>query len=94
MLETSSSSAVADLIIVNGKIITVDPRDTIAEAVAICSGRILHVSSKRQILEYAKPETKVIDLEGKAVTPRLTDDHALVLLGAGVGAGREICRFQ
>ncbi len=57
-----------DLSLTNGKIITVDSRDTIAQAIAIRNGKIDTVSNTADIQKLAYPKTKVIDLNRKAVT--------------------------
>ena len=66
----------ADLILINGRIITIDPGDTIAEAIAVRGGRILEVGPTRLIETFADGKTTVIDLKGKTVTPGLIDSHA------------------
>ncbi|MEA2957683.1 MAG: hypothetical protein QOJ58_3183 [Alphaproteobacteria bacterium] len=66
----------ADLILINGKIITVDPAFTIAQAVAIAGDRILAVGPDAAMAAMAGPATRVIDLKGKAVIPGITDGHA------------------
>ncbi len=64
-----------DLILINGKIITVNPQDQIAEALAIESGKITSVGSSTAVRKLAGPRTKILDLHGKAVTPGLIDTH-------------------
>ena len=61
----------ADLILYNGKVITVDDGDNIFQAIAIKGDTILAVGSDADILESAGPQTKMIDLHGKTVTPGL-----------------------
>jgi len=72
----------ADLVLSNGKIITVDERFTIAQAVAIAGDRIVAVGSNQDIGRLAGPGTRRIDLMGRSVTPGLIDNH-LHLLRAG-----------
>jgi predicted amidohydrolase YtcJ len=72
----------ADLILTNGKIITVDDRFTIAQAVAIRGERIVAVGRNDQVAPLAGPPTRRIDLRGRAVVPGLIDNH-LHLLRAG-----------
>ncbi len=52
----------ADLILIHGKILTVDAKDSIVQAVAIRQGKIVAVGSDPRILELAGPHTKVSDL--------------------------------
>src|SRR5690242_2242557 len=72
----------ADLVLSNGKIITVDERFTIAQAVAIKAGRIIAVGSNQEIARFAGPNTRKIDLKGRSVIPGLIDNH-MHLLRAG-----------
>jgi len=64
------------LILTNGKIITVDDRFTIAQAVAIRGDRIVAVGTNQEITRLAGPSTRRIDLRGRAVIPGLIDNHA------------------
>ncbi|HXH24886.1 MAG TPA: amidohydrolase family protein, partial [Vicinamibacterales bacterium] len=72
----------ADLILTNGKIVTVDERFTIAQALAIRGDRIVAVGSNDRIAPLAGPSTRRIDLRGRTVIPGLIDNH-LHLLRAG-----------
>src|SRR5262245_2462612 len=72
----------ADVIISNGKIITVDERFTIAQAVAVRGDRIVAVGSDAEIAKLAGPATRRIDLRGRSVIPGLIDNH-MHLLRAG-----------
>lgn len=65
----------ADVILLNGKIITVDDRFTIAQAVAVRGDRIVAVGTNQDIARLAGPNTRRIDLRGKAVVPGLIDHH-------------------
>ena len=66
----------ADVILVNGKIVTVDDRFAIAQAVAIKGQRFAAVGKNTDIRKLAGKETKVIDLKGRTVIPGLIDNHA------------------
>src|SRR5215831_3790970 len=65
-----------DTILVNGKIVTVDDRFTIAQALAISGGRIAKVGATAEIEALKGPQTRVIDLAGRTVIPGLIDNHA------------------
>src|ERR1700688_971824 len=71
-----------DLILSNGKIITVDERFTIAQAVAIRGDRIVAVGTNQDIARLAGPATRRMDLRGRTLTPGLIDNH-MHLLRAG-----------
>lgn len=64
-----------DMILTNGKIITVDKDFTIAEAVAIEKDKIIAVGSDAEIRKLAVSSTNTIDLQGKVVIPGLIDAH-------------------
>ena len=65
----------ADLILINGKIITVDAKDSIAQAIAIREGKILAVGANEEIRKQAGKDTRIIDLHGRTATPGLIDTH-------------------
>ena len=66
----------ADVILSNGKIITVDEKFTIAQAIAVKGDRIVAVGSNDDISSLAGPATRRIDLAGRAVVPGMIDNHA------------------
>jgi predicted amidohydrolase YtcJ len=79
MLSTSTKHRIEtspDLILVNGTVITVDVRDSIAEAVAIRGNRIIAVGDRTFIESLSGPNTQRIDLDGRTVLPGLLDAHA------------------
>jgi predicted amidohydrolase YtcJ len=65
----------SDTVLINGKIITVDERFSIHEALAIRDGRILALGSTSEIRKTVGPATRVIDLQGRSVIPGLIDSH-------------------
>jgi len=77
-----AQQAAPDLLLSNGKIITVDERFSIAQAVAIRGDRIVAVGTNQDLARLAGPNTKRIDLRGKSVIPGLIDNH-MHLLRAG-----------
>jgi predicted amidohydrolase YtcJ len=68
-------AASSDLILINGKIITVDARDSIAEAVAIQGGKIVAVGTNQEIRKLASKNARIVDLHGRTATPGLIDAH-------------------
>ncbi len=86
LLATASAPAVLraqapapDVILSNGKIITVDNRFSIAQAVAVRGDRIVAVGSNQDVTRLAGPNTRRIDLQGKAVVPGMIDNHAHIM---------------
>jgi predicted amidohydrolase YtcJ len=65
----------ADLILSNGKIVTVDDRFTIAQAVAIKGNRIVAVGGNQEMDRLAAPNARRINLRGRTVIPGLIDNH-------------------
>src|SRR5436190_8239795 len=72
----NSNAAAADLILRNGKVLTVDDRFTIAQALAIRDDRVLAVGSDEEVKRHTGRNTRVLDLRGKTVIPGLIDGHA------------------
>src|SRR5690606_23754937 len=71
----------ADLIITNGKISTLDAKNTEVQAVAISGNKILQTGTNAQILKMKGQKTKVIDADGNRVIPGLFDSHMHVIRG-------------
>src|SRR5690242_14115427 len=65
-----------DLILHHAKVVTVDTRFTIAEALAIQGERIVRTGSNAEVLALKGARTETIDLGGKMVLPGLVDCHA------------------
>ena len=72
----------ADLVLYNGKVITVDSNFSIARSIAIRGDRIVAVGE--DVRSLAGPGTRQVDLGGRAVIPGLMDGH---LHNAGGGPG-------
>ncbi len=64
-----------DAVFVNGKVATVDSRDSFAQAVAVKNGLIQAVAGSESIRAMAGPQTQVIDLRGRFMTPGIIDVH-------------------
>ena len=65
----------ADLVLVNGKVVTMDDGGTVVEAVAVKDGKVLAVGTTRQVKKLANSGTKIIDLEGRLTLPGFIDTH-------------------
>lgn len=68
-----------DIILNNGKIITVDAQFSIAQAVAVRGEHIIAVGTNKEIVALAGPDTRIIDLKGRSVIPGLIDNHGHVM---------------
>ncbi len=66
----------ADTILLNGKVVTVDDRFSIVEAVAIRGQRVIAVGKNADVLELQGSGTKMLDLKKRTVVPGLIDNHA------------------
>ncbi len=65
----------ADILLVNGRIITLDETSSVSEALAIDAGRIVATGSVGEIRKLAGATTKIVDLGGRTVIPGLIDSH-------------------
>lgn len=83
--------AAPDVVLVNGKVVTVDRAFSVAEAVAVTGDRVTAVGTTAQIKALAGANTKVIDLGGKTLIPGLMDNH---LHSAGGGPGVDLSRAR
>ena len=72
---TASAEEAADTILLNGKVFTVDPANTEAQAIAIKNGLIQAVGKDKEIAHLTGEKTSVIELGGKAVSPGFIDPH-------------------
>jgi predicted amidohydrolase YtcJ len=68
-------TVMADLVLTNGKIVTVDREFSIKEAVAIKDGKILETGTNATIRALTGTGTRTINLQGKTVIPGLIDSH-------------------
>lgn len=65
-----------DLILYNANIITVNPNQPSAQAIAISSDKIIVVGTNESILKLATGFTKKIDISGKTILPGFIDSHS------------------
>ncbi len=65
-----------ELVLTNGKILTMDGRSSVAEALAVRNGKVLAIGNSASIKSLAGAATRVLDLAGKTVVPGLIDTHA------------------
>jgi predicted amidohydrolase YtcJ len=77
----------ANLIVHNGKVVTVDAKFSVAEAVAVRDGTIAGVGTNADILKLKGAGTRVIDAGGKTVLPGLYDSHVHPVGAATIEVG-------
>jgi len=65
----------ADLVLMDGNVLTMGSSQPSAEAVAVKKDRIVKVGTNEEIRRWIGDDTKVIDLQGRTVVPGLTDSH-------------------
>ena len=65
----------ADLVLLNGRIVTADRNFSIKQAVAVKDGKFLAVGSNDEVRRFVGPTTRVIELRGRTVLPGLIDSH-------------------
>lgn len=80
--QTRPASPMADLIVTNGRIYTVDESRPVVEALAVRDGHVLFAGSAREAMALRGTATRVLDLDGRTVIPGMVDAHAH-LLGLG-----------
>ncbi|MBV9358863.1 MAG: amidohydrolase family protein, partial [Chloroflexi bacterium] len=68
-------SASADLLLVNGRVLTMDARRPRAEAIAVAGDRILAVGNTAEMRGLADTRATVVDLRGRTLLPGLIDAH-------------------
>jgi len=78
---TSTPSTDADVILVNGRIATLDRQRPAASSVAIKDGRFVAVGSDADVMSHRSQSTRVIDLRGRVAIPGLNDSHLHVIRG-------------
>ncbi len=66
----------ADLVLLDGKVVTVDESVPDGEAIAMKGDTILAVGSNREVRSYVGSETEVIDLDGYLAIPGIIESHA------------------
>ncbi|MDD8026840.1 MAG: amidohydrolase, partial [Acidobacteriota bacterium] len=75
----------ADLVLTNGKIVTMDKTRPEVQALAARDGVVAAVGTSKEIAAYIGPATQVVDLGGRLATPGLIDSH---LHFTGIGRAR------
>ncbi|WP_237063764.1 amidohydrolase [Microbulbifer zhoushanensis] len=95
-LATSIANATpltADRIFHGGSIVTMDPRQPLAEAVAVLNGKVLAVGTDNAVLDMRGPGTEMVDLHGQVLMPGFIDIHTHPILSAMMGEVIDISGF-
>ena len=71
----AEATAPADIVFVNGKVFSADAQDQVFQGFAVTGDRFVATGTDEAMRRYAGPQTKVIDLKGRFVSPGITDDH-------------------
>ncbi|MEL1264027.1 amidohydrolase [Pseudoxanthomonas putridarboris] len=71
----------ADLILRNAKIATLDPANPSASALAIADGRVLAVGDEATVMAKADASTRIVDAGGRRLIPGLNDSHTHLIRG-------------
>lgn len=79
----STPASTADLVLRGGAVLVMDPAGSRAEAVAVVRGRIVAVGTDAELASWVGDETRVVELDGRAVLPGINDSH---VHGAWLGA--------
>ncbi len=79
-LNTGTNSP-ADMVLINGRIATMDEHSTFVSAVAIKDGRFIDAGTDMEIKAYIGDKTQVIDAGGRTVIPGLDDSHIHIIRG-------------
>lgn len=82
-------NTVADTILFNGKITTLDAARPEVEAIAMAGGRILAIGSEKDVRAHAGTNTRMVNLQGKRAVPGLNDSH-LHLIRGGLNYNMEL----
>lgn len=77
----AGGNSAADLVVLNGRVHTMDDAGTVAQAVAIRGNTILKVGTTEEITALAGPDTRVIDVHGATVSPGFNDAHVHFIAG-------------
>ena len=85
--ESAKTGDAADMVLLNGKIVTVDDKASEFQAVAIKGDKIVALGTDAEIKTRVGSDTKVIDLEGKLAIPGFIEGHGHFM---GIGNSKMI----
>jgi predicted amidohydrolase YtcJ len=73
--EAGGNPEAADLVLTNGKIVTMDPNVPEVEAIAVKGYTVVAIGTAEEMAEYVGSSTRTIDLEGQLAVPGFIDSH-------------------
>jgi predicted amidohydrolase YtcJ len=82
LLSLSADGQIAEILVTNGRVYTVDQRTPWAEAVAVSKGQIVAVGKTGELARYRGPKTQVIDAGGRLILPGFVDCHIHFMEGS------------
>jgi hypothetical protein len=91
LAKTQETAMPADLVLIEGKVLTVDDRFSTATALAVRDGRFVAVGANDAVRPHIGPTTRVIDAAGRTVLPGLIDTHVHAL---GVAEAESLQPFR
>lgn len=74
-LSAARAAETAEAVYINGKVYTADAGDSVVQGFAVAGGRFVAVGSDAELRQYVGPGTRVVDLQGRFVSPGLADGH-------------------
>ncbi|HXD86578.1 MAG TPA: amidohydrolase [Urbifossiella sp.] len=86
---SSLAAADADLIVHHAKVVTVDAKFSVAEALAVKDGKIAAIGTVAEVMKLKGPGTKLLDAGGKTVLPGLYDSHSHPVGAASAAAAKK-----
>jgi predicted amidohydrolase YtcJ len=86
------SGLYADHVLLGGRVRTMDPRGSVAEAIAIRADTIVAVGADADVRRTIGPCTQVTELRGRTVLPGVTDAHVHLASDASRAVGAVECR--
>lgn len=80
-LTTLQEPSMADLIVHNARITTLDPKQPLASAIAVANGVVVAVGDEATVMEKAGSNTRIVDAAGRRLIPGLNDSHTHLIRG-------------
>ncbi|WP_395672803.1 amidohydrolase [Inquilinus sp.] len=72
---SARAAETAEAVYINGKVYTADAGDSVVQGFAVAGGRFVAVGSDAEVRQHVGPGTRVVDLQGRFVSPGLADGH-------------------